>query len=299
MILDRPGKITEKITLLGRPESCVYLLDGGNEYCILGGGMTYIIPDIIQQLRMFGIDEEKIGCIIILHSHFDHVGIVPFFRKRCPWIKICASKNARQRFGQPRALETIVNFNTMLLSNIPDEASKDLTPDACGFVVDEVLAEGDELCLGALHLEVMEVPGHSSCSIAVYVPEQKALFASDAGGIMFNGTVFTAANSNFDHYQDSLEKMSRLDVEVYLAEHYGALTGEDGRNYLTRSMESARQTRSLIEETYSTTGDIDATTRKITDMFSQASSGYFLPREIMQMVIGQMTKYIAQNLDAA
>ena len=298
MIIDSPGNITGKITFLGKRESCIYLIGDSGEYVILGGGMTYIIPDVIKQLEGLGIDERKITRLIILHAHFDHVGIVPYFKKRCPWISVCASKKAQQRFGEPRTIETIVDFNAMLLTNVPAANRQELLPDADGFVVDEVLAEGDVIRCGDLHLEVMEVPGHSTCSIAVYVPEEKALFASDAGGILFQDTVFTAANSNFDHYQQSLEKMKKLDVEVYLAEHYGALTGEDARNFLPRSIESARQTRTLIEKTYREFGNDPATTEKITNMFSQASSGYFLPREIMQMVIGQMTKYIARTLDA-
>ncbi|HOO38381.1 MAG TPA: MBL fold metallo-hydrolase [Deltaproteobacteria bacterium] len=298
MIIDRPGTITERITFLGKRESCIYLLGDSDEYTILGGGMTYIIPDVMAQLEALGIDEKRITRLIILHAHFDHTGIVPYCRKRWPWISVCASKKAQRRFGEPRTVETIVNFNTMLLNNIPEATRGDLVPDAHGFVVDEVLADGDVIRCGDLHLEVMEVPGHSTCSIAVYVPEEKALFASDAGGILFQDTVFTAANSNFDHYQQSLEKMAGLDIAVYLAEHYGALTGKDAKEFLPRSIESARQTRALIEETYRALGDVSATTEKITEMFTQASSGYFLPREIMQMVIGQMTGYLARTMDA-
>lgn len=299
MIIDKPGKITDRITFLGKTQSCIYLLEDGGEYTIIGGGLTYIIPDVINQLEEMGIDERKISRLIILHSHFDHVGIVPYFKKRCPWITVCASGKARQRLIEPRTIDTIISFNTMLLTKPRLQGPEDLLPEAEGFVVDEVLGDGDILCCGDLHLKVMEVPGHSTCSIAVYCPQEKALFASDAGGIFFQDTVFTAANSNFDHYQQSLEKMAKLDVEVYLAEHYGALTGEDGKNYLARSIESARQTRELIEETYRISGDTDATTEKILDMFMQASTGYFLPRELMQMVVGQMTRYVARTLDAA
>ncbi len=298
MIIDRPGAIIDKITFLGKRESCIYLLEDSGEYAILGGGMTYIIPDVIKQLQELGIDEKRITRLIILHAHFDHVGIAPYFKKSCPWISVCASKKAQQRFGEQRTIETIVNLNAMLLENIPEASMEDLLPDPPGFVVDEVLGDGDVMRCGNLHLQVMEVQGHSTCSIAVYVPEIKALFASDAGGILFEDTIFTAANSNFDHYQQSLEKMAKLEVEAYLAEHYGALTLEDAKNFLPRSIESARQTRTLIEETYQEIGDVGATTEKLTDMFSQESSAYFLPREIMQMVIGQMTGYIARTLDA-
>ena len=299
MIIDRPGRITDRITFLGRTESCIYLLEDRGEYTVLGGGLTYIIPDVIKQLEKFRIDEKKIRRIIILHSHFDHVGIVPFFKKRCPWITVCASKKARQRLVEPRALDTIIRFNTMLLKEPFLQGPEDLRPDAEYFRVDEVLSDGDVISCGDLHLDILEVPGHSTCSIAAYCPEEKALFASDAGGIFFQDTVFTAANSNFDRYQQSLEKMAKLDVEVYLAEHYGALTGTEGKTFLTRSIDAARQTRELIEETYLQSGDVNAAAQKILDMFTRESTGYFLPQELMQMVIGQMTRYVARTLDEA
>jgi glyoxylase-like metal-dependent hydrolase (beta-lactamase superfamily II) len=299
MIIDSPGKITDAITLLGRKESCIYLLDDGNEYTILGGGMTYIVPDVMKQLEDFGIDEKKISRIIILHSHFDHVGILPYFRKHFPWITVCASNKARERLHDAKTLDTIISLNTMVLKEFLSDAGQDLVLEAAGFSVDKTLSEGDVLRCGNLHLQIIEVPGHSTCSIAVYVPEEKALFASDAGGIPFNDTVFAAANSNFDHYQQSLEKMARLDVEVHLAEHYGAYTGEDGRSFIERSIISAGQTRQLIEETYCRNRHVAATTQEITDMFIGSSPDYFLPREIMLMVIGQMTRYIAKALDMA
>jgi glyoxylase-like metal-dependent hydrolase (beta-lactamase superfamily II) len=297
MIIDSPGKITDTITLLGRKESCIYLLDDGNEYTIIGGGMTYIVPDVIKQLEDFGIDEKKIRRILILHSHFDHVGILPYFRKHFPWITVCASKKAHDRLHDAKTLETIIGLNTMVLKEFLPDAGQDLVMDAAGFSVDKTLSEGDVLRCGNLHLQIIEVPGHSTCSIAVYVPEEKALFASDAGGIPFKETAFAAANSNFDHYQQSLEKMARLDVEVHLAEHYGAYTGDDGRGFIERSIISAGQTRQLIEETYRMNRNVAATTQEITDMFIGSSPDYFLPREIMQMVIGQMTRYIAKTLD--
>ncbi len=299
MIIDTPGIVTPHITFLGRRESCIYLLGDGDEYALLGGGLTYVVPDVLRQLDESGIDERRITRIIILHAHFDHVGIVPSVRKRFPWIRVCASEKARQRLDDAGTLETIIGFNTVLLPQQPRDGTEAFCLEHSGFKVDEVLVEGDVLRCGSMSLEVMEVPGHSTCSIAVWVPEEKALFASDAGGILFQDTVFTAANSNFDHYQQSLEKMARLDVEVFLAEHYGALTGGDARGYLPRSIESARQTRKLIEETYRATGNVVRTVEKITDQFTQASSGYFLPREIMEMVIGQMTRYLARRLDAA
>lgn len=297
MIIDRPAPVTDRITLMGRQESCVYLLDGKTSFAIIGGGMSYIVPDIVSQLDSLRIDRASIERLVILHTHFDHVGIAPFMKGLMPGLKICASARGREQLVRPEVISVIVDFNRSLVAaNWPEADEKDFGIPFDRIEVDEELRDSEQITVGDLTLQVLEVPGHSSCSIALYCPQQKALFASDAGGIPFRGMVFASANSNFDKYQESLEKMARLDVEVHCAEHYGALTGDDGRSFMARSIESARITRRLIEETYLKTKDTARTTSEITELFLKEGSGYFLPREVMEMVVGQMTRYLAKTL---
>ncbi len=298
MIIQEPGRVTERITLLGRKESCIYLLDGGSEYAMLGGGMTYVIPDVLSQLANLGIDARKISRIIILHAHIDHVGIVSFFKRRWPWLTITASQRARENLLKPKMAKAIIDFNTLLLSQAHmAERASEFGLDLENIEVDEVVKEGDIIACGDRTLEVIETPGHSSCSIAVYIREEKALMASDAGGVPFGDQIFTAANSNFDQYQTSLEKMARYPALVHMAEHYGAFTNEDARQFLPRSIASAKTTRTLIEESLKRTGDVDQTVAEIAQMLAQEAKGYFLPMEVMTMVLGQMTRYLAKNLE--
>ena len=297
MIIQEPGRVTERITLLGRKESCIYLLDGGSEYAMLGGGMTYVIPDVLSQLANRGIDARKISRIIILHAHIDHVGIVSFFKRRWPWLTITASQRARENLLKPKMAKAILDFNTLLLSQAHmAERASEFGLDLENIEVDEVVKEGDIIACGDRTLEIIETPGHSSCSIAVYIREEKALMASDAGGVPFGDQIFTAANSNFDQYQASLEKMARYPALVHMAEHYRAFTDEDARQFLPRSIASAKTTRTLIEESLKRTGDVDQTVAEIAQILAQEAKGYFLPMEVMTMVLSQMTRYLAKTL---
>ncbi|MFH1134487.1 MAG: MBL fold metallo-hydrolase [Pseudomonadota bacterium] len=296
MNIDAPGKITDRITLLGKKESNLYLVEGRDQSALLGGGMAYIAPDVSRQLRDLGVAEEKISHIIIHHAHFDHVGAVPFLRRRWPGATVHASARARELLASPKIVDSVIAFNQALLEqNAPDFPAAEANLNRAGFTVDQVLSEGDVISLGDLDLEILEVPGHSSCSIAVYIPREKALAASDAGGIPYGGDIFASANSNFDQYQASLQKMARLDVDIFLAEHYGASVGEEGRTYIPRSIEAARRTREALEKIYSRVGDEQKATEEVTDYFMSNAAGYFLPREVMAMVAGQMIRFIART----
>jgi len=296
MIIDQPGNVTAKIVLLGRRESCVYLLKGRNEYALLGGGMVTIVPDVLEQIAAFQIDENKIRRMLILHSHFDHCGIIPFFKKRWPWATVTASARAGELLASPKVIRSIASLNEMLLARPGHEsAARELELDFSGISVEAVVSGGDVLRCDELSLEIIDVPGHSSCSLAVYVKEQKALFASDAGGIPAGDWIFNAANSNFDQYQQSLRKMAGYAVDVYLAEHFGALTGSDGRDFLRRSMAFAVETRALLEASYARTGNVDRSTSEITDLLMEKIPEALLPKEIIAMVVGQMFHFIAKQ----
>ena len=226
MKIDQPGWVTERILLLGRRESCVYLLKGNDEYVLLGGGMVHIVPDLLNQLNEFGIGEDKIKRIIILHSHFDHCGIVPFFKKRWPWATVTASEKAKSLLSTPKVIESIAYLSNKLIEQYGVEKEAEaLELTFTGIEVEEVAGEGDVIACGDRSIRILEVPGHSTCSIAAYVPEEKALFASDAGGIPKGDKIFSAANSNFDLYQKNLQRMAELEIEFYFTEHQGNMAG--------------------------------------------------------------------------
>lgn len=294
MILQEPGKITERITLLGRKESNVYCLDGGSESVIIGGGMVYIVPEVAEQINEFGIDENKIKRIVILHSHFDHCGIVPFLRKKWPWASVAASEAARAMLAKNKVIETIhaMNHDALKRKNMLEKAEEMGFADFEGINVDEVLKQGQKIACGDRTLEILEVPGHSSCSIAVYVPEEKAMFGSDAGGIASDSGVFPAANSNFDKYQQSLEKMAAYDIDVYLAEHYGVHTREDAKNFLPRTIKVAQQLREKIEKSLDRTNDPEKTADELTEERMKNAPSEFLPKEIVHMINRQMAGFL-------
>jgi glyoxylase-like metal-dependent hydrolase (beta-lactamase superfamily II) len=294
VIIDKPGKVTDRIFLLGRNESCVYIFKGEGEYALLGGGMTCIVPEFLVQLKDFGIDEKMVTRIIILHAHFDHCGMVPFLKKRWPWTRITASERAGELLSKPKVIERIDQLNRVVLAEYGMTAlEKDLGLTFDGIAVEDVVNGGDVLSCGGYSMDVIDVPGHSSCSIAVYVDGEKALFASDAAGIPFGDEIFTAANSNFDMYQESLEKMAAYEINVLLAEHFGARTAEDGRVFLKKSIASAVETRKILETSYARTRDVQKCTNEVTDALMERLPHGFMPRDIIALVAGQMVNFIA------
>jgi glyoxylase-like metal-dependent hydrolase (beta-lactamase superfamily II) len=294
MRIRKPGKVRDRLWFLGREESGVYFLEGNDESMIINGGMSYIVSDLLRQFKEFGIDEERITKLLILHAHFDHVGIVPFFKRRHPKIDIYASRRGWEILQTGKAIQTINEFSRSIAKRTGEEiiySTFDL--DWRDDVTGKTVGDRDRIDLGGVDISVLEIPGHSSCSIAAYVPEFKVLFPTDGGGIPFDETIVTSGNSNYTKYQQSLEKLKDLEVEYYCADHYGYVEGKEAREFISKSIETARQQRERIEKVYRSTQDIDLAVQKLIPIFYQETPDYFLSPEIVQDVFRQMVRHIA------
>ncbi len=294
-MITEPGKVTERITLLGATESCFYHLDGGQEAVLIGGGMAYLAPRVLPQIESFAIDVKKITRLVILHTHFDHCGLVPYLKKLWPWIKVAASGQGKSCLSDAKLTQHIAGLNqAMIARDGLERAAAQLGFEFTRVEVEEVLKEGDRLVCGDLCVNILEVPGHSSCSIAAYVPEEKALFASDSLGVHYPQLIFAAGNSNFDLYEKNLHRLARLDVEVVLLEHFGAALGAEARSLLPKSVKAAEDARAEIERTFLRTGDVAKTAREITRSILNRTPGNFLVEEVLFGVMERMVRFVVR-----
>jgi len=297
MRIREPGKIREGLWALGREESRVYLLEGNGASMIVSGGMSYIVPEMLQQFKEFKIDEGRIEKLLILHSHFDHVGIIPFFKRRHPGMEVFASGRAWEILKMPKAVTTINEFSRNVAKRMGKEelySAYDL--DWREDVTGKPVREGDRIHVGGIEVLILETPGHSSCSITAYVPQWKALFPTDGGGIPFKEMIVPSGNSNYTQFQESLEKLKDLEVDYYCADHYGHVVGEEAGDFIHQSIEMARRHRNQIEEALRSEGDIDKATRNLIASFYEDNPDYFLSPEILTGVYRQIVRHIASTM---
>ena len=240
-----PQTIHPRIEYLGRQEMNVYLLKG-TEYMIIEGGMSYIVPDLLRQFRERGIEVSRITRLLILHSHFDHCGIAPFFKRKIPGLRIVGSRCSQELYRKEKVIHFIRDRNREMTQSLKmEKEAHALNLNFDQMAVDEAVGEGDSIDLGeGVQVRIIAMPSHSSCSIAAYVPSLKALFPSDAGGIPGEGEeIFASGNEDFILYQKSLEKLRPLDLEIVCLARNGAFSGPAARAYLVRSIEAAEEMR--------------------------------------------------------
>ena len=298
MRIRNAGKVTDGLWCLGSAASNIYLLEGDEESMIVSGGMSYLVPTLLEQFREFEIDETRITKLLILHAHFDHIGTIPFFKRRNPRLEVYASARGWEILGMPKAITTINNFGAdvavhMGFDGVYSHYDIEWRDDISG----KTMVAGDNLGVEPLEGIVYETPGHSSCSVSFYVPSIKALFPSDGGGIPYKEMILASGNSNFTQYQESLLKLKDLDVEFLCADHYGYITGEEAKRYIRDSIRTARARRSEMEEVYLRSRDMEAATRELVERFYRGNPDYLLTPEISAGVYRQMLRHIVKELE--
>lgn len=153
--------------------------------------------------------------IINTHLHIDHVAGIPFLR---------------EKYGAP----VLAHEGDKILGERLDEqgAMFGLKLKPGNLEISEYIKAGDKIKVGDGELEVIEVPGHSKGSIALYDPQGKFLISGDA---LFKGSIGRTdlPGGNYRELIDSIEKflLTLPDDIVVLPGHGPASTiGEEKRS---------------------------------------------------------------------
>ena len=292
MRIKKAGQIGEGLWLLGTEESCVYLLEGRKTSVLISAGLSYILPDCFRQIASWGISEKRIEHIIILHAHFDHVGVVPYLKRKWPHLTIYASSRGWDVLANPNAIAVMNEYtlkvcrrmrgNTDVLSPLDWQWRDD--------VHGEKLKQNSCIDLGGRQIEIHETPGHSSCSISAYVPELKALFPSDAVAIPYQDEYVIAAGSSFETYQHSMDKLASLDVEMLCADHYGYITGEEATRYIAQSKSATEQMIDHLRLALRREGSIECAAAQLVNLHFERRPDYFVHPDILLRTYTQMLK---------
>ena len=288
MLIQEPGKVTDRIDFLGTREICLYLLKG-KEAMIIGGGMSWIAPSLERQFSEMDFDFKKIKYLVIPHSHFDHCGAVPYLKRKFPGIQIVASAYSKEVFSKEKAMNFIANINKEMVEKLGFQNEyKGLNLQFDKIRVDRVATENDIIDLGdRVEAHFLEVPGHTKCSLAVYVPRLKAMFPSDsAPHPTDDGSELSHPSPQYDFslYLESLRKLATYEVAICGFEHHGIFIGEQAKKVLQQGLEQAERFKDYVIEQYQQIGDWGKVAQRLATEAMEKNKFPFLSLELQTSV---------------
>ena len=283
--------ISDNLIFIGDEKTSMYLLKG-ERYLIIGGGMSCVVPAVEEQLDRFNVDRSRIMGILILHSHFDHITTVPYFKQAYPWLEIMASAGTKKVLGIEKAVKNIADLDQATRQRFGvDDQYRGISLEFKPPEITKVLNDGDTVDLGGeVPVSILETPGHSKCSIAAYVPAFQYLFPSDGVPlpILKEGRLMLMANDNIVLYLKSLERMAALDVKAVCCEHGGAFYGEDAASFLRQGLELTRKKYDFYRQAMQSGADARALARDELNQIMKDFKFNLTPEEVLLDVFTRM-----------
>ena len=196
------------------------LLDCGNSYC---GPQT--VENLVEAL-----DGRNLDYILLSHSHYDHIGALPYIKKAFPEAVVMGAENAARILPRPGARKVMKELG---------EASRDMYEPGCtveiitdGLEVDKVIGQGDVIDLGKRNIMIMETKGHTDCSLSFIVEPDSILFASESTGILEDiDYIHTPILKGFENAMRSFDKCRTCGTKRISLPHFGLIPEDFNDRY--------------------------------------------------------------------
>jgi len=190
-----PKRLDQYVTRLTASNPGMMTGPGTNTYLVGDGEIAVIDPGPALDAHVAKILEAgagRIRWIFATHTHMDHSPAVAALKKA----------TGAQVLGRPA----------------PAGGSQDAS-----FAPERVLADGDRVQIGKLHLRAVHTPGHASNHLCYLLEETRMLFTGDH--VMQGSTVvINPPDGDMRAYLASLERLLALDATIFAPGH-GYLIG--------------------------------------------------------------------------
>ncbi len=240
-----PIEIAKNLYQLGTPEFPAFLSMGEIGLLVEGGtGPTFKI--ITEQIKSLGIDAEAIKYIALTHTHADHIGGMPFFRKEWPHIKLLASPNAEKVFDKLELFWEFLLVDTGIAQLMRAKGDiEDLPPalDDYSFQVDEYIQEGSKIDLGkGVVWDVYETPGHSYCHLSFFEKNEGSMIVGDSTGFYVpqKDAFWPNYFVSLEKYCSSIKKMASLNARCAILSH-NHIVEKNVKDYMQKALDATEK----------------------------------------------------------
>ena len=234
------------INCMARKTSEGQLLLGDDATALFDCGMIFCADETIENVKT-ALRGRPLDYIFATHTHYDHIGALPFFRDEWPEVRFVTTD-----IGAAVLLKDTPRRVIRELSASAAELFRPEHIEACSkyddnaFHADIIVRDGDNIPLGGLTVRVLETPGHTRDALSFFIPELKLLILSEStGGILgdrFHSYYLTSCDSTIS----SINKCRALPFEFISQAHNGIISPSETAGYFDRAEAAARDCRDFI-----------------------------------------------------
>jgi len=236
-----PKKLADGLWLLGNYYFNLYLARGDKASALMEMGVSATADEVAAQLGKIGTSPDY---LVVMHPHGDHINGLPVLKEYFPSARVIAGAGTMEFLTHPKTAAGLISddiFYAEFLSQQGLGSSRPPLREPPSLEGAVIVSNNEDLDLGGLTLRFLDVEGHALGSLAVYIPELKALMSSDSLGFRIPALgFFPIYFTGYDHYMATLDRLQALDCEILGLPHQGPLFGKEIREAFTTARRNAK-----------------------------------------------------------
>lgn len=222
-----------------------FLLDDGETAILYDSGFGFTGFQVAQNIKNV-LGDRPLDYIFLTHSHYDHALGSAYILRYFPDAKVVAGRYAAEIFKRDGAKRTMRELDRKFA-------------DKCGCGEYEFLGDGlrvdipcddnDIIRAGKMQFQVLNLPGHTKCSVGFYCKEYELLLSTETLGVYDGeGTILPSCLVGYKMTVDSIERVQKLKIKKLLAPHYGILNEKQTEFFIANMKNSTDKVIGEISE---------------------------------------------------
>ena len=275
------------------PGDAAFLIDDGKTAIMYDSGFAFTGYKVADKIKKI-LGERKLDFIFLTHSHYDHALGSVYALKYWPDAKVVAGEYAAKIFEKPTAKAVMRDLDRKFAIKCGVLEYEDLVDD---LKVDIRVCDGDIIKAGDLEFTVLNLPGHTKCSVGYYCSEHKLLLSCETIGV-YNGSddVVPSYLVGYEMTLNSISKVEKLSIENILIPHYGILDEKTTELYLKKARESAVSTAKEIWQMSKNGKNKDEMIEYFKDKFYRGYIKDIYPIDAMELNTGIMIDLLLREI---
>ncbi len=208
------------------------LIIGSEKTALIDCGMAYCGGDMVLNIKKRLKDEgrKSLNCVFLTHSHYDHMGALPYVISEFPDAVIYGSEHCREILKRPNAKALMKTLGTAARKLYIPESDMEISVE--NLKVDIALKDGDTVSLGEETITALETKGHTDCSMSYVLEPLSILFASESTGLIeAEFQICTPILKSFKDAFESLEKCRNYGAKRICLPHFGLIPEDFNNEY--------------------------------------------------------------------
>ncbi len=215
-----------------------FLIDDGRTSVLYDTGFGFTGFAVAEKIKA-ALGERSLDYIFLTHSHYDHALGSAYILRYFPDAKVVAGEYAAGIFKRDGAKKVMKELDAKFAAKCGVTDYEFLGDE---LRVDIPSKDGDIIRAGDMTFTVLDMVGHTRCSVAFYCAEHKLFLASETTGVYDGGeSIVPSYLVSYSAALNSIKRMTALDIQHVVVPHLGLLNEVQTRFYLDNAYRCAEE----------------------------------------------------------